>query len=319
MLKLSSFTRTFTCLARLGILPSHSNMASAPLTIDGIEIAGPEGAIGNSEEADKLFNKFEDFWKWGPHLTLYLRKELFCENVHDFVTAFKREADWAEFYRADIKDDASKQVPRGLRSRVAQAHQRTVKAPAQAADLKTKGAQATDFDTPLDSNDIKDMVKRFWLRHKLKIMLEQMPGDLLISRIFKELEKRFLHITDILKIKGVKWERRVHEGKKKVAEHLYTDANAADQDKDNLPATVQAYLQALEMYMLAMAIVGSKPLEPQPAQAETREADPSDYLLFPYDFSIQYCHRATTFANNALCAHSASTVFQMLKERDEEV
>ena len=128
MLKLSSFTRTFTCLARLGILPSHSDMASAPLTIDGIEIAGPEGAIGNSEEADKLFNKFEDFWKWGPHLTLYLHKELFCENVHDFVTAFKCEADWAEFYRADIKDDASKQVPRGLRSRVAQAHQRTVKA-----------------------------------------------------------------------------------------------------------------------------------------------------------------------------------------------
>ena len=77
------------------------------------------------------------------------------------------------------------------------------------------------MDTPLDSADIKGMWRRFWDRHKLTIVLEAMPGDLLLSRIFRETQKRFLKITELFKIKGVKWERRNHKTEKQIGENMH--------------------------------------------------------------------------------------------------
>ncbi len=72
------------------------------------------------------------------------------------------------------------------------------------------------------------------------------------------------------------------------------------------------------MYMLALAIVGATPRDPLPQPPETRATDPSDYVTFPYDFSIKYMHRANAFVRNALCVHTGKIVFQMLQTRDEE-
>ena len=82
------------------------------------------------------------------------------------------------------------------------------------------------------------MLRRFWDRYKLTIVLEAMPGDLLQSRIFRETQKRFLKITELLKIKGVKWERRNHKTEKQVGENLYTKPEAADADDSSMSETI---------------------------------------------------------------------------------
>ncbi len=117
----------------------------------------------------------------GPEISTYLSEEEEIQNLHDFVAAFKSDADWDRFCAADIKmTDKAKQVPRGKRSRVAQCHDKCRKAQKTAADIKAKGAEAVDLDKALLSDEIIVMHKRFWLRHKVVSPLLKMPGDLLI-------------------------------------------------------------------------------------------------------------------------------------------
>ena len=168
------------------------------LTVDGQPIQGLDGAVGDTIVADALYKRLEDTYKWGPDITKYLREVLILETIHDFLSAFKSEKSWDDFYDADIKQTSdSKPVPRGLRSRVSQAYTKVKAAQQSAADLRSKGEEVMDFDKPLKSDDIKKKVQAFWDRHKLMLVLSKMPGDMLISRIAKELEKRFLHITDL--------------------------------------------------------------------------------------------------------------------------
>ena len=292
-------------------------MASG-LVLDGQPILGLDGAVGDETAADELFAKLEATYRWGAQITAYLRKVLMVETLHDFLSTFRSEKAWDDFYAADIKQaDGNTQVPRGLRSRVSQAHDKIKAAQQTAADLRTKGEEAVEWDKTLKSDEIKAKVQAFWDRHKLMPVLSKMPGDLLISRLTKEIEKRFLHITELLKIKGVLWERRSNTSRQKVGDNLYTDV-APDQQDEVRPETVKAYLEVMEMYMLALAIVGATPVHPSPTAAETKEADPSDYVVFPYQYSIDYLHRANRFVNAALEVHPASRVYTMLQKRDEE-
>ena len=144
-----------------------------------------------------------------------------------------------------------------------------------------------------------------------------MPGDLLISRIVKELDKRFMHVTDLMKIKGVIWERQSESKKEKVGENLYSERTPDQQDEERTE-TVRNYLDVIEMYMLGLSIAGAKALEPAPTAPEDSSTDPSDYVIFPYQFALDYHGRAQAFTQDALKAHTPAMVYEMLKERDRE-
>ncbi len=120
-----------------------------------------------------------------------------------------------------------------------------------------------------------------------------------------------------MKVKGVDVERRGQTKKKEIGGGLPYTATAEEVDVDR-PKTVTAYLVAMAMYMLALAIWGSKPRDPQPAEEESRETDPVDYVYFPYQHSLDYVHRANKFVVEALAELSAPQVFTMLRKRDEE-
>ena len=118
-----------------------------------------------------------------------------------------------------------------------------------------------------------------------------------------------------MKIKGVVWERRSETVKEQVGDSLYTE-RTPDQQDEVRAETVWNYLDVIEMYTLGLAIVGAKAIEPPPTKAETMELDPSDYVVFPYQFSVDYTHRANTFVKAALKVHTPTQVFDMLRERD---
>ena len=195
---------------------------SSGLVIDGQPIAGPDGVHADATVANEIFANLERQWSWGTHVTKYLREELECETIHDLLNAFKSEQDWTDFCRADLKHDAGKQISRTRRSRVSQCHEKLIKTQKQAADIKAKGEEAVDFDKPLGSEKLKKMHEAFWNRHRLTTPVTKMPGDLLISRLWKELGKRFLHQTDLLRIKGVMWERTSETTKKKAGRTFIT-------------------------------------------------------------------------------------------------
>ncbi len=155
----------------------------APLMLDGLIVPGPDGAVGASDAADQLYKSLEVQWGWGPHVTKYLREEMECETLHDLISSFKCEADWTDFYRADIKEDGGKQVSRQKRGRVSQCHEKMVGTQTESAKIKAKGEEAVDFEKPLGTEVLRKMREAFWERHKIVIPIEKMPGDTLLSRI----------------------------------------------------------------------------------------------------------------------------------------
>ena len=117
----------------------------------------------------------------------------------------------------------------------------------------------------------------------------------------------------MLKIKGVDFERRAQAKKQEVGKGLTFTQDAQDTEAERLQ-TVTAYLAAVRMYMLALAIWGAKPRESAPTEAETRETKPELYVHFPWQFSLDYANRAESFAMNALTELSAQQAFANLAE-----
>ena len=286
--------------------------------ISGVAVEPPKD-MPKPEETDAMYAELEKLYKWPKALSKYLKEVIEIDSPEDFVAAFRTERDWDRFNDADIKDDLNNNavIGRGVKGRVARAHKAFQDATEAARKQKAQGEDNSDLNVLLDPKDIKEMITRFWRKHKIKFPSDQMPGDLLLSRVAREMERRFFHITNIMKVKGVDVERRGQTKKKEIGGGLQYTATAEEVDVDR-PETVTAYLAAMAMYMLALAIWGSKPRDPQPAEEESRETDPVDYVYFPYQHSLDYVHRANKFVVEALAELSAPQVFTMLRKRDEE-
>ncbi len=230
---------------------AHFLPCSTMAGVGRLALVGPAGTVGDDGAADTLYKALEMQWGWGPEITQHLRQEQRCETLRDLLHNFESDDDWKEFFRADIKQgaDAAKQVARKHRGRVSQLHEQLLKTQKQAADIKAKGEEAVEFEKPLGSEILKDKHRIFWARHKITIHIKKMPGDLLISRIVKELDKRFMHVTDLMKIKGVIWERQSESKKEKGGENLYSERTPDQQDEERTEI-VRNYLDVIEMYML---------------------------------------------------------------------
>ena len=291
------------------IVAANSNQ----LSFDGLALVGP--ARPAKEAVDALYAKLEQDYGWGTEVSTYLREEMTIESLHDVLHSFKHDEDWREFYAADIKLSSGKQVPRAQRSRVSQLHEKLKKNQDQAQAIRDKGEEAVELEKPLGTEVLARMRRAFWSRYRIKIHISKMPGDLLLSRISKELEKQFLHVTDLMKIKGVVWERQSEAKKEQVGTNFYTDVRPENQDEVRAD-TVWNYLDVIEMYLLAMSIVGATPITPQPGAEEDMASDPSDYVVFPYQWALNYKGRAQAFVKAALKKHTPTQVFEMLKDRD---
>ncbi len=289
------------------------------LTIDGQVIQGPRGGSPAAEVVNKMFTDFETLYDWPASVSKYLKEVVGIKTTYDFITAFRTEKDWDKFFDAEIREGQIA-VGRGVKGRVVQAFEAIVDAQKLAAKNKALGEDNADLDVPLGSGEIKAQIVRFWSKHKVKPPSAKFPGDLLISRLTREMDRRFLHLADMYKVKGIETERRAQSKKHELGHGLQFNQDAAEVEELR-PSTVSGYLDGMDMYMLGLAIWGSKPLDNAPdpvANPETRDTNPEDYVHFPWQFSIDYCHRANKFSMDALAVLPTDQVLAMLEKRDRE-
>lgn len=254
-----------------------------PLIIDGQQVRGPRRGTPTAQTTAALYTELDADNSWDKAISTYLKEVVEIKSVYDFLTAFKTDKDWDNFFDAEIKDAGGRALGRGAKGRVLQAYEVIKDARDAAARIKTQGEDTRDLDAPLKSDGNDQPIFK-------------VPGDALISRVAKEREWRFLHITDVLKVKGVETERRAQARKQEVGKRLpYTQPAGAV--AESRPETVTCYLNALGMYMLAVAVWGSKLRDPPGHNGapvvETRDADPENYVEFPWQSSINFFHRAT--------------------------
>ncbi len=112
-----------------------------------------------------------------------------------------------------------------------------------------------------------------------------MPGDSLLSRVHNEVSKRLLHITQVARVKGVEDERRVSQKRKESGGGLSYTVGPQEVDAKR-PNTIDGHLDGLEMYLLALSVVGCAHVDPLPQveqggqlvnRPETKEDKPEDY------------------------------------------
>ena len=149
----------------------------------------------------------------------------------------------------------------------------------------------------------------FWMRYKLKYPSEVCPSDQLLSRCYRELDKRLLTVYDIWKVKTLLHQVMSTKKRKKVGTDLYT----FEDDPDTAPEShvVDRYLSLLHTYLLAMSIAGSsKP--PGPPPDENFGGDSTKFVKVPWDIMQAYLFRAS----RAVMHLPESARLAWLEERD---
>ena len=81
-----------------------------------------------------------------------------------------------------------------------------------------------------------------------------MPCDQIISRCFREVDKRLLTIYDIWKVRNLKHQVTAGRQRKQVGDGLYT---IEEEVHAETARSVDIYLSNLHTYLLALAITGS--------------------------------------------------------------
>ena len=133
----------------------------------------------------------------------------------------------------------------------------------------------------------------FWARYHLCLTPEEWPGDRLVSKLFKAVEKRTLEVTDLWQVKSMLHQKTHSAKRRRIGENLYLQDNeeSAEPEVGDAPS----YFNRMRVYFMALAIVGASPLPTAPAAAESLGDDSTLYVQVPWDLLMKYQQRAEKF------------------------
>ena len=186
---------------------------------------------------------------------------------------------------ADLPDGSERQLQA---SRVAQAWT-AVNASASKAKEVSSDRVPPDLDDLLEDTTLREVKQRFWKRHKLTHPPEIAPGDQLVSRCFRELDKGMLTVYNLWTVKDLMHQISHVRKRKQVGIDLYL------MQEDGLNSQVHAksvpkYLSLMYTYFLALAMAGSN-RRPN-AGEESMGGDPTKMVAVPWEVLMKYYWRA---------------------------
>jgi len=156
-----------------------------------------------------------------------------------------------------------------------------------------KSHQSTaELDDLLEEVTLAGVQNQFWARHHMTYPSDMMPSDQLVSRCYRELERRLLTVYNIWTVKD-----RLHQvTTTRKRERVAAGANLwfFEEERESLPQkTAGKYLSLLHTYLLSLSIAGGgKRTDRDGMPPETRGSDPADYIQVPWTTLEQYYHRA---------------------------
>jgi hypothetical protein len=158
---------------------------------------------------------------------------------------------------------------------------------------KRKG-DSVELDDLLEDGKLRDVWVVFWQRHRLRYPTDVMPCDQLVSRCFRELERRILTVFDIWAVRNLMYQVSTDRKRRRVAAELfvYEDATSETPAKMGPASATDGYLGKLYTYLLALGIVGAAKLAVAPTEPEAFGTNPAKYVQAPWDALQQYYFRA---------------------------
>ena len=207
------------------------------------------------------------------------------DNLEDFRFYFTDEKDIDGFLAADksLKDAPLRlQIARLRRTWVA------VRQTALLKESRQTTSTVAELDDLLEETDLRTVKIQFWKRYKLRYPADIMPSDQIISRCYREMDKRLLTVYDVWKVRSLKHQVTSCRKRKQVGDGLYTFEDEVNTDPTH---SVNAYLARLHTYLLAISISGTLKKTGAPAD-ETFGSDSADFVAAPWDLLQAYYFRA---------------------------
>ena len=120
--------------------------------------------------------------------------------------------------------------------------------------------------------------------------MEVNPSDQLLSRCYREMEKRLLTVYDVWKVKTLRHQVMTTKKRKQVGTDLYTFEDEAEVKPE--AHGVEKYLAMLHTYLLALSIAGSSKVQGAPVE-EAFGSDSTKFVKVPWDVLQFYHFRAS--------------------------
>jgi hypothetical protein len=216
---------------------------------------------------------------------LFLKSPM--ENLEDFRYYFADEKEIDIFVAAD-------EALKGPEQRIQIARVRRAWAAVRQNGLRKENrntvSSVAELDDLLEEGTLRDVKVQFWKRYKAKYPVEASPSDQLLSRCYREMDKRLLTIYNIWKVKTLLHQVTSTKKRKQVGTDLYT---FEDETEDAAGAHgVEKYLAMLHTYLLALSIAGSSKVQGAPEE-EAFGSDSTKLVKVPWDVLQSYYFRAS--------------------------
>jgi hypothetical protein len=150
-------------------------------------------------------------------------------------------------------------------------------------------AATEDLDEVLAGKDLADLKNAFFRRYRMTYPPDLLPSDRLVSRLYREIQKRCLTMKDVLTVFTLFQQKTQSPKRQRVADGLYVGVDSEDVARRQ--KTYSDYLDALYIYCLALAMAGCSATDPAPAAPEVLGVDTCDYVAVPLDVVMRYWFR----------------------------
>jgi len=209
------------------------------------------------------------------------------ENLEDFRYYFADEKEIDAFV-------ATEESLKGPEQRIQIARVRRAWAAVRQNGLRKESrntiSSVAELDDLLEEGTLREVKVQFWKRYKVKYPVEVNPSDQLLSRCYREMEKRLLTVYDVWKVKTLRHQVMTTKKRKKVGTDLYTFEDEAEVEPDT--HGVGRYLAMLHTYLLALSIAGSSKVQGAPVD-EAFGNDSTKFVKAPWDVLQLYHFRAS--------------------------
>ena len=158
------------------------------------------------------------------------------------------------------------------------------------------------------------MNEAFWARYHIKFHPTATPSDFLVSKLFKQMEKRLLTVDDVWHTKSLAHQSKAERKRTKLAENVELIAKNEEADVTHV-RNVMKYLSLMHTYLVALSKAGCKPVK-ENLPKEVRSSDSTNFVHVPFDVLLAYYERASRKALAMLEDHKEFEVLKWLVPLD---
>ena len=230
-----------------------------------------------TEEAAKVFEKISAHYEIDPKVTKRMVDVMKLKTIHDFVYL-----DATTFTKVIIDPLDLKEMAPINEARLRMAHE-DLSAGVKAMNTLDL-SETNDLDVMICPSDLNSLKNTFYARHKITYEPQVDAPDKLVSRIYKEINKRELTVRDLWSIQSLAARQRNIKKKSEIVPGLTWDEEDDEYQGTKNGAT---YLAQMEVYLLGLAKAGCTPIEGVEKKEEFG-TNPADFVVVPLCTTMRY-------------------------------